>query len=74
MFLKVPKNSTSLRMGLVPKLLPQFCGPFKILKKVGEVAYKLELLAHSKVHPVFHVSRLRKHLIGLERPVDDSVV
>ena len=53
---------------------PQFCGPFKILKKVGEVAYKLDLLAHSKVHLVFHVGRLRKHLIGMERPVDDFVL
>ena len=74
MFLKVPKNSTSLQTGLVPKLSPRFCGPFKILKKVGEVAYKLELSAHSTVHPVFHVSRLRKHLIGMERSADDSVL
>ena len=73
-FLKVPKNSTSLQMGLVPKLLPQFCGPFKILNKVDQVAYKLELPTHSKVHPVFHVSRLRKRLMGQERPVDNSVM
>ena len=53
--------------------LKKFCGPFKILKKVGEVAYKLELLAHSKVHPVFHVSPLRKRLIGMERPVVEYV-
>ena len=74
MFLKVPKNSTSLKTGPVSKLLPQFCGPFKIINKVGQVAYKLELPAHSKVHPVFHVSHLRKRLMGQERPLDNSVL
>ena len=73
-FLKVPENSTSLQTGPVSKLSPQFCGLFKILNKVGQVAYKLELPAHSKVHPVFHVSHLRKRLIGQERPVDNSVL
>ena len=48
-FLKVPENSTSLQTGLVPKLSPHFCGPFKILKKVDEATYKLELPTHSKV-------------------------
>ena len=62
-FLKVPENSTSLQMGSISKLSPQFCGPFKILQKVGLVAYKLELPVHSKIHPVFHVSRLQKHLL-----------
>ena len=61
-------------MGLVSKLLPRFCGPFKILNKVGQVDYKLELQANSKVHLIFHVSCLRKCLIGQERPVDNSVL
>ena len=42
-----------------PKLLPRYIGPFKILKRVGELAYKLELPPVLKIHPVFHVSRLR---------------
>jgi hypothetical protein len=43
------------------KLSPRFIGPFKILKRVEEMAYKLELPNHlSDVHDVFHVSELMK--------------
>jgi hypothetical protein len=45
------------------KLSPHFIGPFLILKRVGEVAYQLELPDHlSDVHDVFHVSQLQKCL------------
>ncbi|MCO5548799.1 hypothetical protein L7F22_002261 [Adiantum nelumboides] len=61
-FLRVPEHSESLKTGSTPKLSPRFCGPFKILWRVGSMAYKLELPANSRVHPVFHVSRLRQRL------------
>ena len=73
-FLRVPENSTSLKTGPVPKLSPRFCGPFTILKKVGSVAYKLDLPPHSRVHPVFHVSRLRKRLGNDANVVDTGVL
>jgi hypothetical protein len=45
------------------KLSPRFIGAFKILKRVGEVAYQLELPDHLEdVHDVFHVSQLKKCL------------
>ncbi|XP_062100473.1 uncharacterized protein LOC133806380 [Humulus lupulus] len=45
------------------KLSPRFVGPFKIIERIGEVAYHLALLpALSKVHDVFHVSMLRKYV------------
>ncbi|GKF88867.1 hypothetical protein Tco_0262830 [Tanacetum coccineum] len=43
------------------KLNPRYVGPFKVLEKVGVVAYKLELPEElSRVHNTFHVSNLKK--------------
>ncbi|GKA87848.1 hypothetical protein Tco_0809612, partial [Tanacetum coccineum] len=43
------------------KLNPRYVRPFKVLEKVGEVAYKLELPKElSRVHNTFHVSNLKK--------------
>ncbi|GKE07115.1 hypothetical protein Tco_1399133 [Tanacetum coccineum] len=42
-------------------LNPRYVGPFKVLEKVGSIAYKLELLQElSRVHNTFHVSNLKK--------------
>nr|GFB48953.1 putative reverse transcriptase domain-containing protein [Tanacetum cinerariifolium] len=50
-----------VRFGKRGKLNPRYVRPFKVLAKVGKVAYKLELPQElSRVHHTFHVSNLKK--------------
>ncbi|GJT10432.1 putative reverse transcriptase domain-containing protein [Tanacetum coccineum] len=59
--LKVSPWKGVVRFGKRGKLNPRYVGPFKVLGKVGEVSYKLELPEElSRVHNTFHVSNLKK--------------
>jgi hypothetical protein len=62
-YLKVTPIWGMRRFKVMGKLSPRFIGTFLILKRVGEVAYQLELPDHLvDVHDVFHVSQLKKRL------------
>jgi hypothetical protein len=43
------------------KLMPRWVGPFKVLQKVGNLAYRLEMNPGWRIHPVFHVSLLEPY-------------
>ena len=57
-----PFRQRSLKPNVLGKLSPKFYGPFQVLQRVGEVAYKLALPSDSLIHPVFHVSCLKAKL------------
>nr|GEV02978.1 putative reverse transcriptase domain-containing protein [Tanacetum cinerariifolium] len=59
--LKVSPWKGIVRFGKRGKLNPRYVGPFKVLAKIGTVAYRLELPQElSRVHHTFHVSNLKK--------------
>jgi hypothetical protein len=55
-----PYKQNSLKVDHCQKLTPKFYGPYIILKRVGQVAYQLSFPSHFKLHPIFHVSFLKK--------------
>ncbi|XP_076909960.1 uncharacterized protein LOC143567414 [Bidens hawaiensis] len=72
--LKVSPWKGVVRFGKKGKLSPRFVGPFEILDRVGHVAYKLKLPSELlNVHPVFHVSNLKKCVaeVNLQIPLDE---
>nr|GFB07754.1 putative reverse transcriptase domain-containing protein [Tanacetum cinerariifolium] len=59
--LKVSPWKRVVRFGKRGKLNPRYVGPFKVLEKIGKVAYTLEFPEElSRVHNTFHVSNLKK--------------
>ncbi|GJX06393.1 putative reverse transcriptase domain-containing protein [Tanacetum coccineum] len=72
--LKVSPWKGVVRFGKKWKLEPRFVGPFEIIKKVGPVAYRLDLPEElNGVHDMLHVSNLRKCLVDptLIVPLDE---
>ncbi|GJW87008.1 putative reverse transcriptase domain-containing protein [Tanacetum coccineum] len=72
--LKVSPWKGVIRFGKRGKLNPRYIGPFKILAKVGTLAYRLEIPEQlSRVHSTFHVSNLKKCFVDkpLAIPLDE---
>ena len=56
-----------------PNLSPRFCRPWKIVEKLSDVAYRLELLPNGHVHPVFHVSKVKKYISKDDNLIDGLI-
>ena len=62
-FLKISPMKGVMRFGKKGKLTPRYIGPFEILDRVGNVSYRLALPPNfGHVHPVVHISMLRKYV------------
>ena len=75
-FLRISPLKGVLRFGKRGKLSPRYIGPYKIVERNGEVAYRLEFPSDlNRIHDVFHVSMLRKYIpdpshVLTEQPVE----
>lgn len=67
-----PYGQRSIRKRYMYKLAKRYFGPFRILEKIGDVAYKLELPSSTMLHPVFHVSLLKRR-VGDPRSIVDEL-
>ena len=57
-----PYRHTSLSIHRHLKLHSKYYGPFRVMERIGVVAYRLLLLEGYQLHPTFHVSQLKKHI------------
>ncbi|GJS87513.1 retrotransposable element Tf2 [Tanacetum coccineum] len=65
-----PYRQVTVRQGTHHKFAAKFYESFLIFAKIRKVAYKLQLLENSQIHPVFHVSQLKlckgtNHQVGI---------
>lgn len=49
---------------ITTKLAQQFVGPFRVIEKIGDLAYKLRIPPYWKIYPVFTIAQLRLYISG----------
>ena len=54
-FLRVKQNKSTLRTRSYAKIAPRYVGPFKILDRIGLVAYQMALPPYIRIHDFFHI-------------------
>lgn len=50
--------------GIITKLTQQYVGPFRVVERIGRLAYRLSIPTHWKVHPVFTIAQLEPYITG----------
>ena len=74
-FLRISPWKGVLRFGKRGKLSPRYIGPYRIVERIGEVAYRLELPSDlDRIHDVFHVSMIRKYIPGPSHVLTEQLV
>jgi len=73
-FIKVKPKNSALKLEKITKLAPRYCGPFRVLARMGPIAYQLALPSNLKVNNVFHVSLLKKYVHDITHVVNWNVI
>ena len=74
-FLRISPWKGVLRFRKKGKLSPHYMGPYEIVERIGEVAYRLRLPPElARIHDVFHVSMLRKYMADPSHVLRDQPV
>ncbi|XP_057834269.2 uncharacterized protein LOC131044838 [Cryptomeria japonica] len=69
--LRVNPRKSSIKFGKSSKLALRFVGPFEVLEEINPVAYRIALLPTlARMHNVFHVSYLKKYILGDNHVID----